>query len=467
MCQGHTAPNLLERLAGLPRYAVPECAALPAGAASGSRASATASNTELLRVPRVSDPIRGILGAPAAELFTSGKVVVTHGPLERLPAFLRSGPMASIDALARHYVGPVEVAQGTATDGIQVPVADVHPTALLRLGLTVYFTELRRSLPDSREFLRALESALGLPECTTLSAFTNAPGSGLALHHDRFDQLLFQIHGKKRFRYAVNGFVANPDIQFSPFAAALPEFGQTYRHGFPPSTEGIEARGLETVLLEPGSAMFTPAGTWHTTAEQDERALSVVVVVRAPSRLDIALNLLRYYASQAPEWRARPYGGFAVDPATKAAEHETLARLLGELGARLPSLPSGRAFDAWRSHGHSVGALADYPRDVRFERYIRIPNSSLTFKASDAGDKIGCIVQSGPTSRPQLRTELAVNEEARPVLEWVLVTHRAFSLDEAASRFPEFTRDDLGDLFSWLAQAALIRPLPAPEWEAH
>lgn len=414
----------------------------------------------------MSDPIRGIFGAPAAELFTGGKMVITHGPLERLPALLRSGPMASIDALCRHYVGPLEVAQGSSSDGIQVPVADVHPTALLHLGLTVYFTDLRRTLPGSREFLRALESALGLPECTTLAAFTNAPGSGLALHHDRFDQLFFQIEGTKRFRYAPSGFVTNPDTQFSPFTAALPEFGQTYRNGFPASAAGLEERGLETELLEPGSALFMPAGTWHTTAEQTERALSVVVVVRAPSRLDVALNFLRYYASQSPEWRARPYGAFAADPPAAATEHDALARLLAELGPRLSSLSPRAAFDAWRSHGHSVGALADYPRDARFERYIRIPNSSLEFKPSGADGKLGCVVQSGPTSRPRASTELAVNEEARPVLEWVLATHRAFSLDEAAGRFPEFARDDLADLFGWLAHAALIRPIPAPEWDA-
>jgi hypothetical protein len=372
--------------------------------------------------------------------------------------------MASVDSLCQKYVGPLEVAQGTAGQGIQVPVSDVHPVALLRLGLTVYFADLRRTLPDSRPWLRALEASLGLIECATLSAFTNALGSGLSVHHDRFDQLLFQIEGKKNFRYATNGFVENPDLQFSPYAVALPEFGQTYRGGFPPDARALAPERFDSVLLEPGSALFLPAGTWHTTTEQSERSLSVVVAVRAPSRLDLALNLLRHHASHSPEWRARPYGGFASDPAVSKSEHEALGRLLADLGGRLGSLSARHAFDAWKGQAFIAGTLGEYPRATEFEGYIRIPNASLRFEPRPEG-KLHCVVFAGPTDRPATRTELSINEEARPILDWVLVTHRAFTLDEAARRFTEFTREDLLDLFGWLAQAGWIRPLPAPEWD--
>ena len=414
----------------------------------------------------MNDPLSGLFGRPALELFTTGKFVVTHGALERLPAFMRTGPMATIDDLCRHYVGPLEVAQGTAEEGIQVPVSDVHAVALLRLGLTVYFMELRRSLVESRPWLRSLESALGLPECTTLGAFSNAPGSGLGLHHDRFDQLFFQLQGKKVFRHAPNGFVQNPDIQFSPFAAALPEFGQTYGAGFLAKSEELVRGKLETVVLEPGSAFFMPAGTWHTTAEQEENSLSMVAVVRAPSRLDLMLNFLRYYASQSPEWRARTYGGFASDEKVNAEPRESLQRLTAELGQRLARLDASGAFGAWTAHGYTMGHLAEYPRSVCFERYIRLPSSTVRIEPDEASGKLRCTVESGPTSRPLARTPLAFNVEARPIVDWVLETHRAFTLTEVAERFTEFTRDDVAELLGWLAQAALIRPVPAPEWDA-
>ena len=411
------------------------------------------------------DPLSEIFGVSALELFRKKEFVVTHGPLERFPAFLREGPMESLDALTRHYTGPLEVSQADAEGGVQVAVSDAHASALLRLGLTVFFVDLRRALPQSHAFLRSLEGALGLPECATLSAFSNAPGSGLAVHHDRFDQLFFQIHGEKEFRWAPNGFVENPDVQFSPYSASAPEWGQSYRHGFPLTSEELAARGFESVTLRPGSAFFMPGGTWHTTAGQREHALSVVVAVRAPSRLEVLLNFVRYYAGQSPAFRARPYGAWSNDADTSRAEHEALAQLGAELGQRLGALQGRDAFDALTAHGFSVGVQSEYPRNARFERYVRLPNSSVRFEDDPTPGKFRCVVLSGPTHRPQARTVLGFNVEVRPVIDWMLRERKAFGIAEVVARFPAFTRDDLFELFGWLSHAALIRPIPVPEWD--
>jgi hypothetical protein len=412
------------------------------------------------------DPIREIFGISALELFSKKELFVSEGSLDRFPAFMRAGPMESIDALCRHYAGPLEVSQGSAENGVQIPVGDAHASALLRLGLTVFFVDLRRSLPESPNWLRALEAALGLPECASISAFTNAPGSGLAVHHDRFDQLFFQIIGPKTFRYAANGFVENPDVQFSPYSASPPEWGQTYRHGFPLTSEEVLKRDFRTITLGPGTAFFMPAGTWHTTAEQRERALSLVVAVRAPSRIEVLVNLVRYYAGQSSAWRTRPYAAWSSDPTASRAEHEAFAKLVADLAGRLGSLPPGAAFDAFTAHGFSVGSQSEFPKRARFERYVRLPNSSARFEDDPTPGKFRCAVSSGPTSRPQARTLLGFNVEVRPVIEWVLRERKAFTVAEAMEKFPLFTRDDLFELFGWLSHAALVRPLPAPEWDA-
>jgi hypothetical protein len=401
----------------------------------------------------------------ALELFAHRELFVQHGTLERFPAFMREGPMESTDSLCRHYQGGLEVANGSAAAGVQIPVNDAHPAVLLRLGLTVYFSDLKRSLPQSQPWLRQLEASLGLPECASLMAFANSAGSGLSLHHDRFDQLFFQIRGEKQFRYAANGFVDNPDVQFSPFAAAPAEFGQSYRKGFPLTSEEVLRRPFQTANLQPGSAFFMPGGTWHTTAEQATDSLSLVVAVRAPSRLDLLQNLLRYYAGQAPAWRARAYCGWASDPAS-AGEHQALGALLVDLGQRLQSLPAKDAYGAWSVHGYTVGQQSQYPAQLRFDRFIRLPNSSAHFEEDTALGKLRCIVQSGPIHRPQARTVLAFHAEARKVVDWVLVTHAAFSVAEVCERFTDFAREDLEQLLAWLAHAALIRPLPAPEWDS-
>ena len=111
----------------------------------------------------MADPIRELFGVPALELFRSKSLVLQHGALERFPGFMRKGAMSSIDSLCRQYVGPVEVANGTLGNGVQIGVGDTHPTGLLRLGLTVYFTNLRHVLPESGPWLRRLEAALGVP----------------------------------------------------------------------------------------------------------------------------------------------------------------------------------------------------------------------------------------------------------------------------------------------------------------
>jgi hypothetical protein len=418
----------------------------------------------------LADPMCEVFGVTATELFAAKELVARHGALARLPAFMRSGLMASVDSLCRGYAGPLQVSNGSERDGVQVPVVGAHPAALLRMGLTVYFSELDRASPESEPWLRALESSLGLPECATLAAFVNAPGSGLALHHDRFDQLLIQIGGEKDFRYAANGFVENPDVPFSPFGAAAPDWAQAYRHGFPRTTDELMARGLTTVTLRPGSALFMPAGTWHTTAGQSGESLSVIVVVRAPSRLAIVLNLLRHYAGQSPEWRARSYGGWPTDATVTTAgeverERRRLGALMADLGERLRTLPAADAYHAWWSEGFTTGTQGQYPLHARFDRYIRLPNSAIRYDDGMAAELVRCTVRSGPTDRPQAETALGVSAEVRPVIEWVERTAAAFSVEDACAAFPDVARDDLESLFAWLSHAALIRPLPAPEWD--
>lgn len=409
------------------------------------------------------DPIQAIFGVPATRLFTGRELVVSHGPLERLPAFLRTGALHSIDSLCRTYTGPVEVAAGSAEAGAQMSVSDAHPAGLLRLGLTVYFVELGRLLPAAQAWARALEHALGLPQCVTLGAFANAAGSGLAVHHDRFDQLLIQIQGSKQFRHSPNDYVERPDTQFSPSGAAPIEWGQSYRRGFPRTTRELLDRGFESVTLEPGSVAYLPSGLWHTTSDQPGESLSVSVVVRAPSRLSLLLNFLQYYAGQSPDWRTPAYGGFG--DGADGSEHARFEELLRELGPRLPALRGAEVCRAWSSHAYDVGLASEYPPSLRFARYIRLPSSSAALEPDDDPSKLRCVILSGPTNRPQARTVLGLNAEARPVLDWVLAGARAFSVDEAAQRFPDFEREELEALFAWLAQAALIRPLPAPEWD--
>ena len=414
----------------------------------------------------MADPLQEIFDVSAPELFRGRELLVRHGALERFPAFMREGAMENIESLCKSYVGSLEVASGSVADGIQTAVSGVHPTALLKLGLTVYFSDLKRALPKSNDWLRNLELALGLPECTSIMAFANAAGSGLSLHHDRYDQLFFQIRGRKRFRFASNGYVQNPDVQFSPFGPAHPDFAQSYRGGFPlTSDEVLSQQSFQSVDLEPGSAFFMPNGTWHTTADQPGDSLSLVVAVRAPSYADLLQNFLHYYVSQSPAWRAHPYGGWSREPGAAHDTQAELARLMADLAERMPRLPAADAFKAWSAHAFTVGTQSEYPLESRFERFIRLPNSSVRFDDDLALGKLRCTVHSGPTNRPQTQVVLAIEHEARPLLDWILGSHAAFTVQALCDAWPDYEPDEVAQLLGWLARAALIRPLPAQEWD--
>ncbi|MGC4087894.1 MAG: hypothetical protein QM756_08355 [Polyangiaceae bacterium] len=85
------------------------------------------------------DPLEELFGRSSLSLFRGGEFVVKHGALERLPAFMREGPMQGIDALCRSYSGGVQIANGGPRQGTQLHVSEAHPATLLKLGLTVYF----------------------------------------------------------------------------------------------------------------------------------------------------------------------------------------------------------------------------------------------------------------------------------------------------------------------------------------
>ncbi|MGC4087893.1 MAG: cupin domain-containing protein [Polyangiaceae bacterium] len=306
-----------------------------------------------------------------------------------------------------------------------------------------------------------------MPQCAGISGFANAPGSGLPVHHDRFDQLLFHVRGEKLFRFAKNDWLQNPDVQFSPYTAAAMGFGPNYQDGFPGSSDELFERAhFETTTLQPGSCFFMPAGTWHTTAEQTGDCLSLVVVVRAPSKLALLLNLIENYGAQSPELRARCYAGFGDDGAAREQEQAELQRLLHDLGTRLTTLPAAGAYAGYVANCYSNGTTSSYPHTLRFERYIRLPNSTIQLETDAALGKLRCLVEAGPTHRPPVQTVLAFNPEARPIVDWVVDTKRAFSVTEASEHFSEFEREDIEDLFAWLAQAGLIRPLTAPPWRS-
>ena len=355
--------------------------------------------------------------------------------MERLPAFLRTGLLTDAGHLARNFPGTVQIANGSPTDGGQVRLGQAPAATLLDLGLTVGFDGLERHVDGAGSWARALERALGAPQgCVRLMAFANAPGSGLTLHHDVHDQLLIHLQGSKTFLWRRNEHVATPSERFSHGTRPARGFGADYAAGFPPTASAVVESGLEEVELRPGSVLFLPGGTWHTTSGQTEQTLSVAVIAEVPSQNQVLVNLLRWHLAQAPEGRARAYRGWSDDPSTALGG---LQQLAGELATRLPDLDLEHAFAAWELDG-SFAKPALYPSTVPFQRFVRLPFARLQTRPSDDGEGLLVRVRCGLRTNITSDTTLLTLPASQAVLDWIGVCHRAFTTDELQAACPAF-----------------------------
>ncbi len=426
------------------------------------------------------DPLRQLFERSALSLVAERKFVIKHGEIERFPEWMRSGPLANIENLCRAHRGNYEIAHGAeekATSaqpngfiaaGGQTSAAGSSAAAFLRLGLTVYFGQVDGLVPAGKEFLTALETALGLPPCASLSAFANAPGSGLPFHHDAHDQLLLHLSGHKKFDVAAREAVPFPGISVSPSGPTPRHFETIYERGFAESDEDIAATGVTTHVLEPGSCLFMPAGTWHRTAGQDEPCLSLAISLQAPTRLEIIQGALSYLAGQSADLRAPAYGFFprawgnqqdasAPQSERNLAEQEMLAAVhsVSQLVPRLDAHALRRcAFMRRHRDGDARGYLAD-PGD---ERYIRLPGSKFRFEESSNG-----------TVRLVVRTAHSIDEgilefhrDAVPLVEAIAQTRAAFDRRELAARFTDFEEEEVFSFLEQLASVGLLRPLAVP-----
>lgn len=406
------------------------------------------------------DPLFALFGQSARALFEAGKLVVTEGALGRLPGWMRSGALADVTSLCKSYRGVLEVARGRSMaptegqefigSGGQVRVSGTRPEALLQLGLTVFFADIRDAVPGSRVFLAELEAALGVPPCSVIGVFVNAPGSGLPMHHDSHDQLLIQLSGEKDFTYARGAHARHPGLQFSPDTRVHPEFASVYGRALPASVEEIEERGLETVRLKPGSALFLPAGCFHRTTEQSEVCMSLSIAVRPPSYADLVLGGLRARLLREERFRAPSYGQFGAD-----ADLELLGRTLREASEELTRVEPRALCEIFLERLVQDGDPSAYPNRAHFSQFLRIPSTKVRFET--AGPERTRVLVRLVHRIEENRLEIA--SVAERIVRKVMGTHQIITKAELLAEFDEFDEEDLETLLDDLARVGLLRPV--------
>lgn len=295
--------------------------------------------------------------------------LVYHGPLARFERLVGAEELASPKALfdASARAGSV-VELWMDEEGEPFRQEAVSPDAaatLYRAGLTAACFGVERYVPAVRELLYDVKCDLGLPSLApTCHAYLSSTGARIRPHFDKQENLVIQLTGRKRWRLAENKTVA------------FPHENHVLGRALPP---GLERLSLEwpvampkparSVILRPGSALFLPRGTWHSTVSLAP-SLSLTVLLQAPNWAQALTERLLERLSMDARFR-EPMSSSPADLAARSHDfvraaqavcEETEDRYVVASGAR-PRLRRGRL----ETHGLSIALEGRY---VPFVRWI-------------------------------------------------------------------------------------------------
>ena len=373
---------------------------------------------------------------------------VAHGDPARFPPVLRTEELSSTQALARRYRGSLRFTHGRKSDQM-IQIDRVDPAILFEMGLTLNFEDIGPYVPGAPEFLRALESELGLNEGSlVMSAFASPHQDGLSCHYDAQDVISIQLIGTKRFHYAPVQEVAMPyGTQYIPGGKPYDELYAQAQNGFP-SNKDVK---FETAAMKPGSVLFLPRGTWHYT-EAGEPSLSLSITISPPTLLDCAMEQLRWLLLQDSAWREPLYGATA-----SGAMHENLRAHARRLLARLPQLVSSLSPEDLIQAPVPVAKRLDQISDKT--RFQRIPDAVLEVEANKSPRDMSVVsIRLGHSdSSTRISARLEIPAEVLAVFRWIDAQTKPFTGAEAQAAFPGLPSEELKKILATLTRAQFIK----------
>lgn len=255
-------------------------------------------------------------------------LLVQHGSPSRLKGLIDVTELRDVEALtalsARQYL--VQSARFKNRFG-NVPVSGSAAAEFFHTGHTIYAVEPEFQSPAFLRWLAALERDLGQPAGLILSSvFLSKPGPGSRMHFDAQESFVVQVRGRKRWWLA-----PNQDVQFPAenYIAGDPVPESLAVQLDQPLAQRMPDDAL-SVVLEPGSIMFVPRGTWHAT-ETLEESWHLDLMLPMPTWGDTLAARLEEHFHASAHWR---------EPMTDAAGYdERLAMLTAELVAAAPPAP--------------------------------------------------------------------------------------------------------------------------------
>jgi len=375
------------------------------------------------------------------------RAFVTQSEPARWPAVLRCEELASVQNLAKRYRGSLRFTHGRKSDQM-VQIDRIDPAILFEMGLTLNFEDIGPYVPGAPEFLRALESELGLNEGSlVMSAFAPPQQDGLGCHYDAQDVISIQLVGTKRFHYAPVKEVAMPHgTQYIPGGKPYDELYAQAQNGFP-DNKNVK---FETAEMKPGSVLFLPRGTWHYT-EAGEPSLSLSITISPPTLIDCALEQLRWLLLQDSAWREPLYGATA-----NGAMHENLCTHTQRLLDRLPQLVSSLSPEDLIQAPIPVAKRLDQISDKT--RFQRIPDAALETEAKTAqGLSVVSIRLGHSDSSTRISARLEIPAEVLAVFRWIDGQTKPFTGADAQAAFPKLPSEELKKILAALTRAQFIK----------
>jgi ribosomal protein L16 Arg81 hydroxylase len=373
---------------------------------------------------------------------------VTQSDPARWPAVLRGEELASVQNLAKRYRGSLRFTHGRKSDQM-VQLDRIDPAILFEMGLTLNFEDIGPYVPGAPEFLRALESELGLNEGSlVMSAFASPQQDGLGCHYDAQDVISIQLVGTKRFHFAPVKEVAMPyGTQYIPGGKPYDELYAQTQNGFP-DNKNVK---FETADMKPGTVLFLPRGTWHYT-EAGEPSLSLSITISPPTLIDCAMEQLRWLLLQDSAWREPLYGATA-----SGAMNENLRAHTQRLLERLPQLVSCLSPEDLIAAPIPVAKRLDTINDKT--RFQRIPDAVLEVEANKSLQDMSVVsIRLGHSdSSARISARLEILAEVLAVFRWVDVQTKPFTGADVQAAFPKLASEELKKILATLTRAQFIK----------
>jgi len=407
--------------------------------------------------------LKALLGADVLDEFLSdywpGHLFVSHGDRERLPAALLDPELNQFDSLSRRYKGVVSFF-GDEKSGHMVPVEGIEAAAPYRCGLSVYLTDVGPYFPDMDAMVRMLEFELGINEgCARAGVFASPTSGGISCHYDSVDVFSIQLRGTKKFDLAPVTEMPHPwGFQYVTGSRPIDDLYPQAGEGFP-SWEKAE---FQTVVMQPGSVLYMPRGTWHRT-EAEGDSIAVSIGMEPPSAAECVLEQLRLLLLQDPAWRQPLYGAWGVGDMRDAALKRAGA-LMAELPRLAPTLDAELLASPKTTEKRRIAQMTTR------SRVQRAPNTALILGSppADSGeaDSLLAQIEVNDRSARQIMSEIEVPSRCEQILRWIDAQRGPFQVAEVAARFQELTEEQHLQLIQTLTGAGLLKVLWFPKLDA-